>query len=199
MRRGALLLVLSLLPMPLAAQRPLLDLSAGYTDHAWRVSASAAWSTAIGPLTVGGGPRLTRYGGDDAQYRTHDTPPSGLASRIRLSPGVWSLNLFVLGDLRLVGPIGAGANLDVAGVAAGSSRRVGSVSLEPARWSLFRYGDNDRGSLNSEFYLRVAAAPRLTLRAGASHYVTGYRVSGGSKARYLRFDTVPFIALRWRP
>ena len=91
------------------------------------------------------------------------------------------------------------ADIDLAGYAAGSSRRVGSVSLEPAPWSLFRYGDNDRGSLNSEFYLRVAAARRLTIRGGASHYVTGYRVSSGSKARYLRFDTVPFVALRWRP
>ncbi len=196
--RILLWLVLSPLPLPLAAQRPVLDLSGGFTGTSWRVSASAGWTTAIGPLRLGAGPRLTRYGGDPARYRTHETPPAGLASRIRLAPGVWSVNLLVLGDLRLAGPVGVGANLDVAGVAGGASRRSGSVSLAPARWSLFRYGDNDRGSLNSEFYLRVEAAPRMTLRGGVSHYVTGYRVSGGG-ARYLRFDTVPFVALAWRP
>lgn len=198
MNRGWLLLIVGVLPGSLAAQRPLLDLSAGRTGQAWRVSASAGWTAAIGPLTIGGGPRLTRYGGDAARYRTHDAPPSGLASRVRLAPGVWSLNLFVLGDLRLVGPVGAGANIDLAGVAAGKARRIGSTSIEPARWSLFRYGDNDRGSLNSEFYLRIRAANQMTIRAGASHYVTGYRVSGSS-VRYLRFDTVPFVAIRWQP
>jgi hypothetical protein len=30
------------------------------------------------------------------------------------------------------------------------------------------------------------------------HHVTGYRVQRDA-ARYLRFDTVPFLALRWRP
>jgi hypothetical protein len=200
MARGWLMLIaIGLIPGRVAAQRALLDFSAGRTGAAWRVSAAAGWTVSVGPLTVGGGPRLTHYGGDAASYRTHDVVPSGLASRIRLAPGVWSLNLFVLGDVGLWRPVGVGANLDLAGVATGKSRRVGSATLEPARWSLFRYGDNDRGSLNSEFYLRVRVATRLVVRAGASHYVTGYRVRGSGSARYLRFDTVPFVALAWVP
>lgn len=195
MRRGVPFLLL-FLPVGLAAQRPLLDLSAGATDHAWRVSLTGAGTVALGPLTVGTGARLTRYGGDAARYRTHDAPPAGASSRLLLAPGVWSLNLVVLGDLHLAGPIGAGANLDVAGIAWGGSQCAGTVRLAPARWSLFRYGDNDRGSLTSEFFVR-ATTGRLAWRAGVSHYVTGYRVAGGG-ARYLRFDTVPFVAVTWR-
>ena len=72
--------------------------------------------------------------------------------------------------------------------------------LEPARGSLFIYGDRDRGSLNSEFFLGLQAGSALTLRGGVSHYVTGYRgMAGGASTRYLRFDTVPFLALRWEP
>jgi hypothetical protein len=34
------------------------------------------------------------------------------------------------------------------------------------------------------------------LRAGVSHYVTGYRAeAGGERARYSRFDTVPFLSV----
>lgn len=198
MRTLGLLLLLAAGATPLAAQRPALDLSGGATGHSWRASLAAPWSTRLGPLTLGAGPRLTRYGGDPARYRTHETPPAGAGTRLLVRPDLWSLNLFVLGELTVVGPFGVGANLDLAGVAAGTSRRVDGARLTPARWSLFRYGDNDRGSLTSEFYLRFEPGARLGMRAGFSHFVTGYRAQPGG-ARYLRFDTVPFLALRWRP
>lgn len=197
MRSSVVLCLLSISASALAAQRPALDLSGGFTGRPWRASLAVPVTTRVGPLELGGGTRLTRYGGEAGRYRTQDGP-AGLASRIMIRPHIWSLNLFVLGELRLAGPVGLGANLDVAGVTAGPSRRVGSSTLAPARWALFRYGDSDRGSLTSEFYLRIEPGGRLGIRGGMSHYVTGYRVQRGG-ARYLRFDTVPFLALRWRP
>lgn len=198
MRTVLLLLVSVSGATSLGAQRPALDLSGGRTADAWRGSAALVWGTRVGPLRLGGGPRVTRYGGDPARYRTPDTPPAGTTARLEVRPDLWSLNLFLLGEVRLAGPVGAGANLDLAGIAAGPSRRAGGVRLTAARWSLFRYGDNDRGSLNSEFYLWLAPGARLSVRGGVSHYLTGYRAQPGG-ARYLRFDTVPFLALRWRP
>lgn len=189
-----------LLSLPAAAfgQAVVLDGSAGRSGSSWRVSASALWEVGLGSrIRLGIGPRATRFGGDAKRYRTPDQPPVGLDTRIRLAPEVWALNLFVSADLRLVGPVGAGANLDLAGVATGPGRTVGGVRLSPAHGSLFQYGDSDRGSLNSEYYVSVRAGQGLHLRAGASHYVTGYRVDSSPRSRYLRFDTVPFIAVRW--
>jgi len=104
----------------------------------------------------------------------------------------------VSGELKLIRQLGAGANIDLAGVAAGPSRRSGPALLEPARGSVLLYGDNDRGSLNSEFFLRLSPNRRLRLRGGVSHYVVGYRGSdANTRTRYLRFDTVPFLAVRW--
>jgi hypothetical protein len=181
-------------------QGPAVDASFGVTHRSWRLAVGMPWQLRLGDrIRVGAGPRLTRFGGRTRSYRAPDAP-STFPRRIDLAPEVWALNFMVSAELRLAGPFSAGANLDLAGVAAGPPQRVGSERLEPARGSLFLYGDNDRGSLNSEFYLRLMVAHRLAVRAGASHYVTGYRVaSGPERPRYLRFDTVPFIALRWSP
>lgn len=192
-----------LLTVPALAygQRVALDGSAGRSGSSWRVSGSALWELRVGSrIQLGAGPRVTRFGGDAKSYRTHDRLSAGLASRIRLAPEVWSLNLFVSAELQLLGPVMAGANLDLAGVATGPGRTASGVRLAPAHGSLFLYGDSDRGSLNSEYYVGVRAGRRLHVRVGASHYVTGYRVtSAGPHPRYLRFDTVPFIAVRWTP
>jgi hypothetical protein len=86
----------------------------------------------------------------------------------------------VSAEARLAGPLAAGANIDLAGIAGGPSRPGGAARLEPARGSLLLYGDNDRGSLNSEFYLGVALGRGLQVWGGASHYVVGYAASAAS-------------------
>lgn len=96
--------------------------------------------------------------------------------------------------------LGVGASIDLAGVATGPRRAAGAVELKPARWSLLQVGTGDRGSLNSEFYLSLRVSRRVRARAGASHYVLGYRGNDGAtgppSARYQRFETVPFVAVR---
>jgi hypothetical protein len=187
-------------PRPAAAQRLAWDGSVGASGTSWRTSAAAWWGVSLGDrIRLGVGPRLSRFGGDAKNYRTHDHS-AGVPPRALLAPSVWALNLSVAGEIRLVGPLAAGANLDLAGAAAGASRTVSGRILEPARWSLFAYGDRDHGSLNSEFFLACRVGHQLQARAGISHFVTGYRVSeGATPARYLRFDTVPFLGLRWAP
>jgi len=199
--RALLLVAIAVLTLTQAghAQRPALDASFGSAGKPWRANAAGLWQIVHGGrIRLGAGPRLNHFGGDAGTYRTHDPRPTGLPSRVRLEPSVWSLNLMVSAELRVPGPFEVGANLDLAGVAIGESRAAGAERLRPARGSLFLYGDRDRGSLNSEYYLSLLLGRGLRVRAGASHYVTGYRVTGGPvRPRYLRFDTVPFLAVRW--
>jgi hypothetical protein len=114
---------------------------------------------------------------------------------------VYALNVAVAAEVRLGARLGVGANIDLAGVAVGPRRVAGAVELNPARWSVLQVGNGDRGSLNSEFYFSLRVSHRVQTRAGASHYVLGYRgtdsASGsGPSARYQRFETVPFVAVR---
>jgi len=188
----------SLAPAAAGAQQLDLDGSWGYTSEAWRAAVSSQWHLRAGHLSLGAGLRLTRYAGREATYRNQGEVSAALPATLPIDPDVWGLNLMVSGAVPLVGPVGAGANIDLLGFAAGSSRRSGTAVVEPARGSLLLYGDNDRGSLNSEFFVMVRLGSAVGLRGGMSHYVVGYHVSsGGITTRYLRFDTVPFIAIRW--
>ena len=188
------------IPLHASAQRLDLDVSAGFGGGAVRAAASGQWRFGVGSrLTVGTGLRLTHYAGESATYRNQGATTTALPDRLTIDPAVWGLNLMVSAQARLAGPIAVGTNLDLVGIAGGPTRQVGAVTVEPARGSLFRYGDNDRGSLNSEFFLAVSVSPRLELRGGMSHYVVGYTANAGaSTTRYLRFDTVPFVGVRWR-
>jgi hypothetical protein len=186
--------------VPAAAQRHTWDGSLGLSGSAWRAAVGAFWQVDIGGLRLGAGPRLTHFAGNASNYRGRGSLPAGIPSRLALAPDVWALNLAVSGQLRLAGPLAAGANLDLVGVAAGPSRIAAATRLEPSRGSLFLYGDRDRGSLNSEFFVAVTVGRQLSVRAGVSHYVTGYRIADRSASgHYLRFDTVPFLGVRWAP
>ena len=186
--------------LPASAQRIDLDASVGFSGGAWRAAVSSQWRRDIGSrLTLGTGVRLTHYDGEAASYRNQGAMTTALPDRLLIDPAVWGLNVMVSAQARLVGSLAAGANLDLVGVAGGPTRQLGAAAVKPAHGSLFRYGDNDRGSLNSEFFLAVSVGRRLELRGGMSHYVAGYTAAAGTSAtRYLRFETVPFLGVRWR-
>lgn len=195
----ALLMAAQLLPVSaLGAQQRAMDLSFGLGDRAGRASVAVSWSLRLGPVSLGVGPRLTVYGGAPVLF-TRRGGDLTLPDTATIDPGVAGLNLQVLAEMRLVGPIGLGANLDVAGGAVGPSRTRGSVVYRPSYGSLFLYGHRDRGSLNSEFFIRMTASPRWQVRGGLSLYVLGYTGTVvGSAARYNRFLSVPFIAVTMR-
>lgn len=196
---AAVLAVLVLAPQPAGAQGWSANLSVGASSEAWRAAVAIPWQLPVGRrLVLGAGPRLTYYAGAPARYRDRGHTAPALPPAVTIDPSLAGLNLMVLAEVKLVPGVRIGANLDVAGVAAGPSRTDGTVELTPARGSLFLYGNADRGSLNSEFYLGVSPVRGLTVRGGFSHYVTGYRgKAGGASTRYLRFDSVPFLAVGW--
>lgn len=194
-------LILLLAPTVGAGQQVDLDGSFGGGAKAWRASASSQWRLRVGGrLELGVGLRVTYYGGEPSSYRNQGAITTATPATVPVDPSVWGVNLMVSGQIDVAGPVFTGANIDVIGVAGGASSAGSNLTLKPARGSILLYGNNDRGSLNSEFFLGARLSPRFSLRAGMSHYVTGYQVSDATqRPRYLRFDTVPFLALRWIP
>ncbi len=182
-----------------SAQRIDLDASVGYSSAAWRTTLASQWRLPVGPrLTLGTGVRLTHYQGERASFRNQGDISPTVPDQLSIDPAVWGLNLMVSAQARVLGRVAVGANIDLVGVAVGPTRQQGAVTIEPARGSLLRYGNRDRGSLNSEFFVAVAVDPRIEVRGGMSHYVVGYHAQGGSTStRYLRFENVPFVGVRW--
>lgn len=151
-------------------------------------------------LHLAAGLRLTRYGGSARAFSRQGSADGSFPASLTLDPNVWGLNLMVAIEARVLGPISAGANLDVVGIAGGPARSQGNISIRPARFSMFRYGNADRGSLNSEFYLAARVTQRLGIRGGLSHFVVGYEAEQEDGVRrYLRFADAVFVAVRWQP
>jgi len=198
-----LMLLLPGRPASLVAQRRLAwDASLGVSGTAQRAALSAWRQVAVAPLgaRIALGVRVSGYGGDAAGYTNRGTIQAGLPGTLVLTPGVFGLNGAVAGELP-VGPLLVGANLDLVGLSAGPSRGQGTREHQPQTFSYFGYEARDHGALNSEFYVAVRGSRGLTWRAGASHYVTNHIVTdvaaaGRPSARYQRFETVLFGAVR---
>ena len=156
-RVHAIVLWCSLWTAPAAsAQRIDLDASVGYSSAAWRAAVGSQWRLRVGSrLTLGTGVRLSYYEGESASFRNQGAILPTLPDQLPIDPAVWGLNVMVSAQARVLGPLAVGANIDLVGVAGGAQRPQGTVTLEPARGSLLLYGDRDRGSLNSEFYVAV--------------------------------------------
>jgi hypothetical protein len=203
MRVLAVVLACTALPVPgLAQARLTIDASVGAGGDAGRAAVSV-WRTVLrGPLRARAslGLRASGYVAMASPYQNRGTSQAGLAPTLAIDPGVIGVAAAIAGDIP-VGPLSLGANLDLVGLSAGSRWTQGSLEGEPQRISLFQNGPADRGALNSEFYVAFRVGARLVIRAGASHYVTNYEVTdtgapGRPSARYQRFETVPFAALR---
>lgn len=202
MRLGPVPLVpiVLLAAVPLAAQTPraTLDVSFG-ADEGVRVGISTMRTTPIfqGRGRLGVALRGNLFTGSAESFTNRGAVIGGLAPAMTIEPWVGAAALAVVAEGRLGRGWRAGMNLDVVGVALGPTRTTGTVEAKPARWSSFRYGNRDRGSLNSEFYASYDLSNRLTVRAGFSHYVLGYEATDPSfgTSRYQKFFTTSFVAL----
>ena len=189
-----------------------LDVAAGLSTGT--VTAALAEVSAFGLLDgrirLGAGPRLLgTFGGDGLPFSTAD---AGLiaAARVETFPvsGVrtGALNLAVSARVRVWAGLELGANIDVVGVGFGRTRPVSSGGVEtdasPPALNLLAFGRNDRGTLDSEFFVAWWFGERVALRAGASHLVTELvtRVPlQDGNDRFRRSSTQFFAALTVRP
>lgn len=149
-------------------------------------------------LTLGLGLRYTGYLGANQYYATAPaTLTSGSTSPLIIfknnidanidtflvkSPQVNALNLSINLAYRLNSRLDAGFNIDAIGFSFGASRTGNYINgpsgkmvrATPTPFNILLVSDNDKGTLNSEFFVRYALNGQWGLKLGASFLFTEY-------------------------
>jgi long-subunit fatty acid transport protein len=101
------------------------------------------------------------------------------------SPQVNSLNLSINIDYQLSKKFSAGFNIDAIGFSFGGSRNGNYIngstgkmaSATPTLFNILLVSDNDRGTLNSEFFVKYSLNDQWSLKLGAQFLFTEYTTS----------------------
>lgn len=192
-----------LLPTTLAGQSVIryADVTAGAANsqgalsvsylHLWKLGAAKKFA-----LGLGG--RLTSYFGNNQYYTTapaeltsggtgpgvifKDDIIANIDSFLVRSPQANCLNISFNLEYPLSKKITAGFNIDMIGFSFGSSQpgtyingtTSTPVNASPTPFNILLVSDNDRGSLNSELYLRYFLNERIAIKLGAQFLFTEY-------------------------
>lgn len=116
----------------------------------------------------------------------------------------YSINL--MAGLEYVSPykISVGFNLDLVGVNVGTRtfKTIGTdpvYKINPETTNLLLGGSNDKGALNSEFYIDYHLNDQFTVKAGIMHYlITLEYENTKGKGRTQAFSTLPYVQLQYR-
>jgi len=162
--------------------------------HLWRQGEKQKFAIGIGA-------RFTSYLGANQYYITapaqltsgstspfiifQDNITANIDTFLIKSPQVNCLNLSINIDYQLSKKITAGFNIDAIGFSFGGRQNgnyingpVGKMSgATPTPFNVLLISDNDRGSLNSEFFLRYSLNDVWGLKAGAQFLFTEYTTS----------------------
>jgi hypothetical protein len=193
------------------------DLATGLGSS--RFTGAVSWNHFYGlfdqRLHVGLGARFASFLGSGViPYTTAD------ASLIRANevntlsvedPQAHSLNAQFLIRFRAVAGLELGFDIDLVGFAFGPSRSGSYAATDPrfagaqrasvSGFDLLLGGKADRGQLDSEFYLAWWFTERWAVRAGLSHFASGYttdtKLDNGAD-RYRASQNLGFLAVSWR-
>jgi hypothetical protein len=184
-----------------------------------RFTVALSWNHLYGffdqRLRVGLGARFASFFGSGAiPYTTAD------ASLIRANkvntltvtdPQAYSLNAQFLISVRPVAGLELGFDIDLIGFAFGPARTGVYAATDPqfagaqrasvSGFDLLLGGKADRGQLDSEFYLAYWFTESWAVRAGLSHFATGYTTDNtldNGADRYRASQNLGFLALNWR-
>lgn len=202
MRSSMVVLAMTVLPLPAGAQlglAPDLSFGAGADGNRTAVALVHRLDPGGDRVWFGLGARGTAYAGDATTFASRSDGGSAFAGDVVIDPSVYGLNLFGEVGVRVGSRFAIGFNLDLLGVATGPDRATVAGVTSPAAFSMFLYGNNDRGSLNSELFGQLRLARTAHLRLGFSHYVIGYESAGNTSfdaTRFQRFQDAAFVALR---
>lgn len=137
-------------------------------------------------IEIGLGGRFTSYFGT-AQY--FSSAPASLASEAKKSdslllqsPQVNVVNLAVNIGYRFSQKFSAGFNIDVTGFSFGkeedgfysNGNQGQATSARPTSFNILLVGNNDRGSLNSEFYVRYFFKEKLGVKLAYQYFFVEY-------------------------
>jgi len=165
--------------------------------HLWKLGTSKKFGIGIGG-------RITSYLGTNQYYTTapaeltsdskgpgvifKDDIPANIDSFLIQSPQANCLNVSVNFEYPVSKKMVAGFNIDLIGFSFGGSRggtyingaNTTTVDASPTPFNLLLVSDNDKGSLNSELYIRYSLNERTALKLGAqflfTEYTTTYKV-----------------------
>lgn len=149
-------------------------------------------------IEIGIGARFTSYFGSSQHYSTApakittgSTGPGvlfkeaitqNIDSFLLKTPQVNLLNIALNLGYRISSKWGAGFSIDLIGFSFGdeksgkyiNSQQSSNVSGKPTPFNALLIGDNDHGSLNSEFYLRYFLQDRWAIKAGFQYLFTEF-------------------------
>jgi hypothetical protein len=137
------------------------------------VGANLYYITAPAELTSGGTSPLILF---------KENIAANIDSLLIKTPQVNSLNLLINIQYQVSERITAGFNIDLAGASFGKRTRGNYINgysgkntqAEPTPLNLLLISDNDRGSLNSEFYGRYSLNTRWNIKTGIQFLFTEY-------------------------
>ncbi|NOT74892.1 MAG: hypothetical protein HOP08_08170 [Cyclobacteriaceae bacterium] len=147
--------------------------------HLWKFGRS-------GKVEVGLGGRFTSYFGTSQYY---SSAPADLAGDKRKSdsilvqaPQVNALNIAINLGYRILPKFGVGFSIDALGFSLGGSQSGSyvngnqgqAVSAKPTSFNVLLVGDNDRGTLNSEFYMRYFIKEKFAIKLAYQYLFTEY-------------------------
>lgn len=162
--------------------------------HLWKLGAKKKFA-----LGLGG--RLTSYFGANQYYTTapaeltsgstgpgvifKDDIIANIDSFFVKSPQANCLNISINAEYPVSKKIMAGFNIDLLGFSFGGSREgtyingstTATVNASPTPFNVLLVSDNDRGSLNSEMYLRYFVNEKIAVKLGAQFLFTEYTTS----------------------
>ncbi len=147
--------------------------------HLWKLGKSKK-------IEIGLGGRFTSYFGTSQYFAS---APASLAedekksdSLLLQSPQVNALNLAVNIGYRIAPKIGVGFNIDALGFSFGGGQdgsyingnQGQATSAKPTSFNVLLVGNNDQGSLNSEFYIRYFFKEKLAIKLAYQYLFTEY-------------------------
>jgi long-subunit fatty acid transport protein len=147
--------------------------------HLWKVGKSKK-------IEIGFGGRFTSYFGSSQYYAS---APSSLAadekksdSLLLQSSQVNALNLAINVGYRISPSVGLGFNIDAGGFSFGGQKEGTYINgnqgqttvAKPTSYNLLLVGNNDQGTLNSEFYLRYFFKEKLAAKLAYQYLFTEY-------------------------
>jgi hypothetical protein len=190
---------------------------------------SLSWSHLIGigkgqkRFKMGYGIRYTSYFGKNQNYTTapakYANTPADVDTLLVGSPQLNACNATIHLQYSITKKFDLGFNIDAIGFSFGWKRDATVISssydpgqpslvyVRPVAFNLLLVGNNDKGTLNSEFYARYWVTPRFAIKAAYTYLFTDYRTyielsfnTGAiENTRYRLKSGLATIAVSWRP
>ncbi|MCU0440815.1 MAG: hypothetical protein MUE96_00305 [Bacteroidia bacterium] len=199
---GLLVCAISLISLNIQAQLPkhlvFIGGSAGYYNqfNVWSLPVGYQYCIPKTDIQIMGGVRQTLGFGQSAfTINKQKTTIDDISN--------YSVNLMIGASYQCSFGGVIGFNIDLAGATFGtrSYKTVGKdpiYSVKPETINVLLGGDNDRGSLNSTFYIGYRFKNNLLLQGGFAHYGMAYKYSGrAADSRSITFVNVPYIQVEY--